>query len=282
VSVSFQKWLTPHRVVCCVALLCIPLFAWLNIGGQDFDGQFYAAGRGWIQLYDAVPLRPLETGGYHGIFLPWAAVLTQPLSLLPLAWARAVVQAVTLAALLALVGPRPLAWVATLASAPALFLIFQYANLDALSAVGVLFPPAGGLLLLAAKPQAAGLAAVVWLARGRWRAFVPLGIVVVLSTFLWPEWIVRVQESPAGALNVSLFPYGLVVAIPVLVYAIRRNDVLLAALLTPLAVPYVAFYSLAPTIALLARRHWGLGLVAAVSSWGVLWLLMERLATLRQ
>ena len=34
--------------------------------------------------------------------------------------------------------------------------------------------------------------------------------------------------------------------------------------------------------ALLARRHWAGGVVAAISSWGLLWWVMERLAILRQ
>ncbi len=262
-------------------LLLIPLFAWLNLRGTDFDGQFYQAGRGWVEIYKATPLTPLQTGGYHGIFLPWAVVVVQPFSLLPLEWARAIIQAGTVTALILLAGPQPLARLVTLTSASAFMLVAYYANLDAVAALGVLLPPAGGLLLLAIKPQAAGLVAMVWLAQRKWRSFIPLGIVVVLSTLLWSEWISRVQLSPAGALNVSFFPYSLILAIPLMILAVRRNDVLLAAMITPLAVPYVAYYSLAPTIALLARRHWVLGVFANVASWGMLWFLMQRLGALR-
>jgi hypothetical protein len=207
--------------------------------------------------------------------------LVQPLGLLPLVWARAVVQAGTFIALCLLAGPRFRAWAITLSSAPALLLVGYYVNLDALAAVGVLLPAAGGIVLLAAKPQAAGLAALVWLARGKWRAFAPLAAVVILATVVWAEWLTRVRDSAAGGLNVALFPYSLVIAVPLVWVAIRRNDVRLAALATPLAVPYVAFYSLAPAIALLTRRHWSLGLGANVLSWVVLWWLMERLSALR-
>lgn len=258
----------------------VPLFAWLNIGGEDFDEQFYQAGQGWPDIFAAVPVRALETGGIYGVFLPWAATVVQPITLLPLPWARAVVQAASVAALLALAGPRRLAWLAALSSAPAILLIFHYANLDALAGAGVLLPPAGGLLLLAIKPQALGLAALVWLAERRWWSLGPLALVVVLSTLLWPEWVARVQQSPAGALNVSFFPWSLLVALPLLALALRRRDVTLAALATPLAVPYVAIYSLAPAIALLARRRWWAGLLASAASWGLLWWLMERMATL--
>jgi hypothetical protein len=264
-----------------VFLLLIPVFAGLNLRGTDFDEQFYQAGRGWVDIYGAVPLRPLATGGNYGIFLPWAIALIQPITLLPLEWARAIIQSATVVALGLLAGPRPIAWLFTFSSAPTLLLITYYANLDAVAALGLFLPPVGGVLLLAIKPQAVGLAALVWLAHGRWRAFAPLGMVVGLSTLLWSEWIYRLRDSSAGALNVSLFPYSLLLAIPLLILAIRRKDLLLAALATPLAVPYVAHYSLAPIIALLARRHWLLGLVATVSSWGVLWLLMQRLAELR-
>lgn len=262
-------------------LLLIPVFAALNLPGTDFDEQFYQAGRGWVDIYGAVPLRPLETGGHYGIFLPWAIAVIQPVTLLPLEWARAIIQSATVVALGLLAGPRPVAWVLTFSSAPALLLVTYYANLDAIAAVGLLLPPAGGLLLLAIKPQAVGLAAVVWAVQGRWRAFIPLGIVVLLSTLLWSEWIDRLRGSSAGVLNLSFFPYSLLLAVPLLIIAVRRKDLLLAALATPLAVPYVAHYSLAPIIALLARRHWLLGLIATILSWGVLWLLIQRLAALR-
>lgn len=260
-----------------LALLLIPLFARLNVGGDDFDQQFYAAGQAWPHIFEAVPLRDVARGGVYGIFLPWAVAVVQPVTLLPLVWARAIVQAATLAALLLLAGPRPLAWVVTLTSAPTILLIFKYANLDALAGLGVLLPPAGGLLLLAMKPQALGLAGVVWLAERRWRAWVPLAIIVALSTLLWPEWLVRVRQSPAGALNVSAFPWSLVLGVPLLWRAVRRRDVALAALATPLVAPYVAIYSLAPAIALLSRRHWWAGALANVGSWGVLWWLMQRM-----
>jgi hypothetical protein len=196
-------------------------------------------------------------------------------------WARAVVQAATVLALGIASGARPSAWIVALFSAPALLLISYYANLDAIAAAGVLLPPAGGLLLLAAKPQAAGLAVVVWLAQGKWRSFAPAVLVIALSTLLWSEWTLRVQESVAGALNISLFPYSLLAAAPLLVIAVRKNDPLLAAVITPLVVPYVAFYSVAPAIALLARRHLALGIAGNVLSWGILWLLVERLAAAR-
>lgn len=262
-------------------LLLIPLFAWLNLRGTDFDEQFYQAGRGWVDIYGAVPLTPLQTGGYYGIFLPWAVVVVQPISLLPLAWARAIIQAATVVGLILLAGSRPLAWLCTLSSASAIMLVGYYANLDTVAALGLLLPPAGGLFLLAIKPQAAGLAAVVWLAQGKWRAFVPLGVVVLLSTIVWGEWLFRLQGSSAGGLNVSFFPYSLLIAIPLFIWAIRRGDILLAAIATPLAVPYVAYYSLAPTIALLARRHWLLGLAANIASWVMMGFLMQRLRELR-
>lgn len=261
-----------------LSLLLVPAFAYLNVGGDDWDEQFYAAGRAWPHIFDAVPLRAVRQGGVYGIFLPWSIAVVQPVTLLPLAWARAIIQAGTVAALLLLAGPRPLAWVAALTSAPAILLIFKYANLDALAGLGVLLPPAGGLLLLAMKPQALGLAAIVWLAERRWRAFIPLVIVVLLATLLWPEWLTRIRQSPAGALNVSLFPWTFLVAAPLLWQAVRRRDPLLAALATPLIAPYIAIYSLAPAIALLSRRRWWAGALANVASWAVLWWLMQRMS----
>ncbi len=276
-----------HRIInratlpALLALALIPLFAALNVGGDDWDAQFYRAGRAWPHIYDAVPIRQVSVGGVYGIFLPWAVAVIQPIALLPVVWARAIIQAGTLAALLLLAGPRPVAWLLALTSAPAILLIFKYANLDAISGLGLLLPPAGGLILLAMKPQSVGLAALVWLTQGRWRAFVPLGIIVVLSTLLWPEWLARLRMSPAGALNVSLFPWSLAVALPLLWYAVQRRDPLLAAVATPLAAPYIALYSLAPAIALLARRHWALGLLSNVASWLLLYWLQARLGRLQ-
>lgn len=273
-----SRIITHNTLPALLALMLTPFFVWLDIGGQDFDTQFYAAGRGWPHIFDAVPIREVEKGGIFGIFLPWAIAVVQPFALLPLIWARALTQAGTLAALLLLAGSRPLAWLATLSSAPAILLIFHSSNLDAISALGVLLPPAGGLFLLAMKPQAAALAATVWLAERRWQAFIPMGVVILLSTLLWPEWLIRIQESPAGALNVSLFPWSLLLALPLLAWSIYRRDILLAALLTPLTMPYVAIYTLAPTIALLARRNRWSGFLANGVSWAILYLLMQRMA----
>lgn len=250
-----------------LVLITVPLFAWLNIGGLDFDPQYYVAGRGWTQIYEAVPIVPVSFGGVYGIFLPWAVVVVQPFTLLPLVWARAVVQAVSLGAFVALAGPHPFARIMTLLNPLVLLILFNQVNLDAIATVGLLLPPAGGLLLLAMKPQVAGLAAVIWLWRGKWRHFIPAAVVVLSSTFLWSEWIVRVQQSPEGALNVSFFPWSLLLAIPLLGWAIRRNNLWLAALATPLAMPYIALYSLAPICAILCRLNWRWGAVITVVGW---------------
>lgn len=274
-----RDWQHPqHQWVLLLSLLMvllIPCFAALNRPGEDFDRQFYLAAAGWPRPYDAVPVTPLRTGGVYGIFTPMVPVVLQPFGLLPLRWARAIVQAATVTSLLALAGRRWQAGLLTLASAPALLLVFHYANLDAISALGALLPPAGGLFLLLMKPQAAGLAAVAWLAQRRWGALLPAVVVMALVTLLWPEWLARARLAPAGALNVSLFPFSLLLALPLLGYAVKRRDPLLAALATPLAVPYVAFYSLAPTVALLARRSVVGGLVACLASWGLLYWLMQ-------
>lgn len=259
--------LPPFYHFAALVILTVPLFAWLNLGGLDFDPQYYVAGRGWPQIYDAVPVIPVSFGGVYGIFLPWAVAVIQPFTLLPLAWARAVVQALSLASFLAIAGPNPWARWMTLLNPLVLLILFNQVNLDAISTVGLLLPPAGGLLLLAMKPQVVGLASIIWLLRGKWKQFIPAAVVVLLSTLLWSEWIPRVLQSPDGALNVSFFPWSLLIAIPLLIWAIRRNDIWLAALATPLAMPYIALYSLAPICAILCRFNWRWGAVIALVGW---------------
>lgn len=250
-----------------LVVIAVPIFAWLNSGGLDFDPQYYVAGRGWPRIYDAVPLIPVSFGGVYGIFLPWAVAVVQPFTLLPLVWARAVVQGVSLAAFIAIAGPHPLARLMTLLNPLVLLILFNQVNLDAIAALGLLLPPAGGLILLAMKPQVAGLVVLLWLKHGKWRHFIPAAIVIGLSTLLWTEWIERLRLSPEGALNISFFPWSLLIAIPLLIWAVRRNDIWLAALATPLAMPYFALYSLAPTCAILCRLNWRWGAVIVGVGW---------------
>jgi hypothetical protein len=258
---------TPFTQFIILVLIAIPVFSWLNIGGLDFDPQYYVAGRGWPRIYDAVALIPVSFGGVYGIFLPWAVAFVQPFTLFPLVIARAIVQALSLAAFIALAGPHLLSRLTTLSNPLVLLILFNQVNLDAIATAGLLLPPAGGLLLLAMKPQVAGLAALVWLWQGQWKHFVPAGVVIVLSTLLWSEWIPRVTLSPEGALNVSFFPWSLILAIPLLILAVRRQDVWIAGLATPLAVPYIALYSLAPTCAIINRLNWRWGLIINIIGW---------------
>ncbi len=223
------------------------LVAVYPIGPANDLRQYFNAAASWPEPFLG---SPLEGGGgesSYGIFLPWAIPFFLPLALIPPSIATALLRAGTLVALYLLTGR--VFWKALLVclSAPGLVLLWQ-GNLDALVALGLLLPASGGLLLLSIKPQVAALAALPLLQRAGWKHALFPALVVLLSTLLWPEWLMRVRLAGVafGPWDWNLFPWGVPFGFALLVWGIRRRDPLLAALATPLVSPFLPAYTLAP------------------------------------
>lgn len=247
-----------------VALLVLALlFAMADHPPVDVR-QFREAAHHWPDPY-ALPVEQRGAALYR-IFTPFAAILVLPLGLLPPSAAMIALRAVSVLAIHLLAG-RSLWRTALVLTSPGAFLVLR-GNLDALSALGVFLPGAGALLLLAVKPQAAGLAALLILRRDGWRQAVAPALLLLATIWLWPTWIPRALQATQDSGNLSLFPWSLFVAGWLYAEAWRQRDPVLAAIATPLASPYVALGTVGAWLALLVRRFPR----AACLVWLALWV----------
>jgi hypothetical protein len=246
-----------------VTLFIAMLFAPL---AEDFV-QYYEAARAWPEPFVGVPLVKLNQG-YYGIFLPWAVPLFLPVALLPLNVAMALMRTLSMGLLFHLTG-RSRWKMAALCLSPVAMSLVATGNIDAIAASGILLSGPAAIILLMMKPQVAGLAMLPVLRRDGWKQLVPMLVIVALSTWLWPEWIERAALAREGStrLNWSVFPYGIPVALVLLFLGWQRRDPELGALATPFAVPYFAFYSFAPMMAITFHRWPRIGWALWVLSW---------------
>ncbi|NPV78292.1 MAG: hypothetical protein HPY59_18200 [Anaerolineae bacterium] len=204
-------------------------------------GYFLPTGFDWERQY--------SKGIFPGFWMPWTRPLVSLLNL-------PAVFAITILA----IGvrayryrPSPMAILLALVSLPVLW-VLHLGTLDGLSLLGMLLLPWGAPLVLI-KPQIASFA----LLAGK-RSLVVTVIWILISFAIWgfwplgfreifaPDWRVEWQQ------DISLFPYGLVLAIPLLWFSRGDQDLLMAAgsLATPHLFPY-HFIVLMPT---LARMRW--------------------------
>jgi hypothetical protein len=143
--------------------------------------------------------------------------------------------------------------------------VFFLGNLDGLVLFGMLFMPVGIPLVLM-KPQ---VAAFALLARKDW--FIAAAVWGLLSIIIWGFWPLNwlVVTSPEWKLewtqDITLFPWGLLVGLPLLWFSRRDQDLLMAAgtLITPHLFPY-HFIMLMPS---LARMRWYWMLITWAVSW---------------
>lgn len=160
--------------------------------------------------------------------------------------------------------PSPLAIILALISLPTLW-VFFLGNLDGLVLIGFLLLPFGVPLVLI-KPQ---IAAFALLANRRW---IVAGIVWgLLSLIIWGLWPLHLNVffQPSWRAewqqDITLFPWGLLIALPLLWFSRGDEDMLMAAgsFGTPHLFPY-HFIVLMPA---LARVSWPWMLLIWLTSW---------------
>jgi hypothetical protein len=160
--------------------------------------------------------------------------------------------------------PSPLPLVLALISLPTLW-VFFLGNYDGLVLIGLLLLPLGVPLVLI-KPQ---VAAFALLANRRW--FIAGIVWGVLSLIIWGLWPLNLNLffQPSWRVDwpqdISLFPWGLLLALPLLWFSRGDEDMLMAAgsLGTPHLFPY-HFIVLMPA---LARLSWPWMWLTWLASW---------------
>lgn len=218
------------------ALLIVVSFAVGLTAPQMGDfGIFYAAGQAVRS-----GVNPYSVAGYYNPI--HVALIAAPLSIVPFDVAfyiNAGVMFGIYALAMHRIAPARFIWLVAM-FAPWGLLIAYYGNLDALVLLGVTLPAPIGVWLLLAKPQiglfAAGL--ILWKRRD-WRLAAAVGATLVVSLALG-----MLHTTPMGERwNASVWPWGLVVGVPLLVYAWRKRDEVVALGAACFVSPYMSILS---------------------------------------
>ncbi len=185
---------------------------------------------------------------------PWILIPLIPLALLPakLGSALAATAGFIVYILIArhFKAGRPGAGDLFAVTADALYDLYS-ANINWLALSGILMPPWLGLFFVTAKPQVGVGIAIFWLVQawqqGGWRqvvkTFAPITVVFLLTLPLYGLWFGRSRIMLQAPYNMSLWPYGILVGVVLLVQAIRLKRMNYAVAASPLLSPYFTFHT---------------------------------------
>lgn len=167
---------------------------------------------------------------------------------------------------------NPINTVLALLSPLLLYNVF-YTNVEWLCVLGALVNPLAGFLLALIKPQVGIVLALVLLVvifrRYGWKVAAVIclaqALILGVSFALGLSWGIAV---PVWG-NYSLFPWGLLLAVPLAVYALLKVDRAIALACSPLLSPYVAIQSWVVLLPLAVRRRRVIGMLMIIG-----WLLI--------
>ena len=185
---------------------------------------------------------------------PWAAWLLIPIAVLPTPIGQMMMFLVGVAAYTYIVlrlGAPPVSRLLFMSSAAVIGCLIN-GNIEWMALLGAVLPPQIGLIFLAIKPQVGLGLAVYWLVT-IWRdqgfrrmviTFAPVTVLLLLSFLLYGLWPLRFSQTVAWSSdNVTLFPYGIVLGIVILVQALRTADARAALASGPFFSPYVIHFT---------------------------------------
>jgi hypothetical protein len=181
---------------------------------------------------------------------PWILPILAPLATIPNPWGTALmlwIGIVVIAAIVIKFGKKPWKLALVFLSPPFIMMVF-YGGFDWLPLSGLLLPPAIGLVAMSVKPQVGITAALTWLQQApTWRARIKIVLPAVVIAGLaliiwpgWPTWLLADVGLTSYWFNYSIWPWGLIPAIALGVYAWRKQDQIAALAIMPLAAPYLS------------------------------------------
>lgn len=169
-------------------------------------------------------------------------------------------------------------WPAFLLAIISPLLLFNafYANLDWMVFLGVLLlpiAPAASCMLALTKPQIGIIvAALALLELWQGRRYKTIAAAVIFEAAVFGTSIalgMKWNTPIANPWNVSMFPWGLLVGVPLAWYALRHRDRFAGLAAAPLLSPYVGPQSWIAVLPL-AARHWWIIAAIDVAAWGVI------------
>jgi hypothetical protein len=270
-----QMYYTRAALICVVLLVAVVAGSLLpipEVHGIDFP-TFYHAGQLISELRS-----PYEETGFHNPL--WVALLLAPLSIFPEQIAHRVFIVISIMSylfvFLRLGGRNRSVLIFAFASAMVWYSIL-YGTLDFLVLLALFVPAELGIWLALSKPQiglvlAALLFWKIYERRGAKVALIQLALVgmAVLASFLSGMQLTNVNM----AANSALWPFALLVGIPLVIRALVRRDEALALVAATLSAPYISFGSWSATLPAATRRPWVMPLLA-IASW-IVWVYVLR------
>ncbi len=181
---------------------------------------------------------------------PWILPILAPLTVIPNPWGTALmlwIGMVVIGAVTLKLGKKVWKIGLVMLSPPFLMMMF-YGGFDWLPLSGLLLPPMWGFLLLSVKPQVALSASLTWFQlapnwRERFKIVIPTLIVAAIALLVWPgwpTWMLADSSLTSEWFNFSVFPWGLIPAALLAVYAWRRKSQAAALAIMPLCSPYMS------------------------------------------
>jgi hypothetical protein len=186
---------------------------------------------------------------------PWILIPILPLAVLPPLTGLLLNALVSIAVMLFVcrrleLTPWEFFWVAI---SPMHLQSMIYGNVEWIPLAGLLCPAPLALLFFATKPQSTiGLILVLLLRewkKGRFRS-VAIAVAPTAACFLvsWALWGFPLVPGPDNPGLRSLFPYSLIIGIPVLILALRTLKDRIAAFVGPFVSPYITFHGYLPAL----------------------------------
>ncbi|RMG90158.1 MAG: hypothetical protein D6706_20100 [Chloroflexi bacterium] len=218
--------------------------------------KFYPPGVDWEVTYSQLSLSdPYSVDSFMN---PPFTVLFLPHAWLPLRIGNAINLLLNIVVIFYAVHKMGGGWIALglVFTSPVFFDLCRTNNIDWLPLLGLTIGPPLGPLLLICKPQSLGGALLI-LVKRNWRVMlIPAGA-ILLSFTLWGFWPEQVAGlTPVNEVfNFSVLPIGIPYGIYLLWRAWHTDDEYLAAVSTPLLVPYITPYSLVSVLCVLASKY---------------------------
>lgn len=273
-----KRELRPYIVISLLFTLFFALLFYFNqppVG--DWDRTFYKAGQNWLTVYEGHEI--------HYVYPPWLALILAPFSLFPNEIASALWRAasVLMVSFAVWTFGGDIKSLALALCTPFFYALMVYGQIDALILLGIslamyssLVLQIIGCLLILIKPQSAGLVLpIIWL-RSNYRAWLLItgAVVFLLSLIIWRGWPLDVYAMMATLStrhSIDVWPYGLLVGVPLYIYALKQRSIALAMVATYFCVPYANLQSLLPVSAILfARLTFKVSLLLFFGIWVIL------------
>lgn len=222
--------------------------------------RFYPIGVDWSETFGKIPFCwPDLYANVRFSNPPWVAFLL-PHAWLPERWGNAINLCLNITALALVISHYKGNWQTYLLTftSPLFLDLLRTNNIEWMPLIGLLIPPAWGLPLLVVKPQIFSGIVLIWWKRNQYRLyiFIPLLVIGLASCLIWGAWFLKMGvHVDTQGWNFAPWPFGVPLGVFLLIQAFKKDDEILAAVSTPLLVPYIAPYSLTAILALLSTRY---------------------------